>query len=96
MTDYEKLFSTELYKKLKEKVKGEVFVKIKHDKLYVKIAKTAENDNGHVRYVRSTNPTYEYVMNNMADRILNGLSTSYLMYTILKDYRKFVTNQYFK
>lgn len=56
--DYEKLFSTELYKKLKEKVKGRVFVKIDH--------------------------------------ILNGLSTSYLSYSILKDYRKFVNKQYFK
>lgn len=81
--DYEKLFSTELYKKLKEKVKGRVFVKIKHDKLYVEITK-------------STDPTYEYVMNNMADHILNGLSTSYLSYSILKDYRKFVNKQYFK
>ena len=81
--DYEKLFSTELYKKLKEKVKGRVFVKIKHDKLYVEITK-------------STDPTYEYVMNNMADHILNGLSTSYLVYSILKDYRKFVNKQYFK
>lgn len=95
MEDYEYLFSTELHKKLKEKVKGKVFVKIKHDKLYVEITKINECNN-HVRYIRSTDPTYEYVMNNMADHILNGLSTSYLTYSILKEYRKFVNNQYFK
>lgn len=97
MADYEKIFSTELHKKLKEKVKGKVFVEIKHDKLYVEITKINECSNSnHVRYIRYTDPTYKYVINNMADHISNGLSTSYLTYLILKEYRKFVSNQYFK
>lgn len=95
MADYEKIFSTELHKKLKEKVKGKVFVEIKHNKLYVEITKINECSN-HVRYISSTDPTYKYVMDNVAELILNGLSASYLAYSMLKEYRKFVNNQYFK
>lgn len=84
MQDYEYLFSTELHKRLKEKVKGKVWVKIYHDELHVNII---PDENGEL---------YEFVMTDMASRILNGLSTSYIVYDILKDYRNYVNKQYFK
>lgn len=84
MQDYEYLFSTELHKRLKEKVKGKVWVKIYHDELHVNII---PDGNGEL---------YEFVMTDMSSRILNGLSTSYIVYDILKDYRNYVNNQYFK
>ena len=84
MQDYEYLFSTELHKRLKEKVKGKVWVKIYHDELHVNII---PDKNGEL---------YELVMTDMAYRILNGLSTSYIVYDILKDYRNYVNKQYFK
>lgn len=84
MQDYEYLFSTELHKRLKEKVKGKVWVKIYHDELHVNII---PNENGEL---------YEFVMTDMSSRILNGLSTSYIVYDILKDYRNYVNKQYFK
>ena len=84
MQDYEYLFSTELHKRLKEKVKGKVWVKIYHDELHVNII---PDENGEL---------YEFVMTDMASRILNGLSTSYIVYDIIKDYRNYVNKQYFK
>ena len=84
MQDYEYLFSTELHKRLKEKVKGKVWVKIYHDELHVNII---PDENGEL---------YAFVMTDMASRILNGLSTSYIVYDILKDYRNYVNKQYFK
>lgn len=84
MQDYEYLFSTELHKRLKEKVKGKVWVKIYHDELHVNII---PDENGEL---------YEFVMTDIASRILNGLSTSYIVYDILKDYRNYVNKQYFK
>lgn len=84
MQDYEYLFSTELHKRLKEKVKGKVWVKIYHDELHINII---PDENGEL---------YEFVMTDMASRILNGLSTSYIVYDILKDYRNYVNKQYFK
>ena len=84
MQDYEYLFSTELHKRLKEKVKGKVWVKIYHDELHVNII---PDENGEL---------YEFVMTDMASRILNGLSTSYIVYDILKAYRNYVNKQYFK
>ena len=84
MQDYEYLFSTELHKRLKEKVKGKVWVKIYNDELHVNII---PDENGEL---------YEFVMTDMSSRILNGLSTSYIVYDILKDYRNYVNKQYFK
>lgn len=84
MQDYEYLFSTELHKRLKEKVKGKVWVKIYHDELHVNIIPDANGE------------LYEFVMTDMSSRILNGLSTSYIVYDILKDYRNYVNKQYFK
>ena len=84
MQDYEYLFSTGLHKRLKEKVKGKVWVKIYHDELHVSII---PDENGEL---------YEFVMTDMSSRILNGLSTSYIVYDILKDYRNYVNKQYFK
>lgn len=84
MQDYEYLFSKELHSKLKEKIKGKVWVKIYQDKLHVKITSQDE-------VIK-----YELTEDNMSTKILNGLSTQYTVYCILKDYSKCVNNKYFK
>ena len=82
MQEYEYLFSTELHSKLKEKVKGKVWVKVYNDELHVKI----ENQD----------ISYEFVEEDLSTKILNGLSSEYIVYSILKDYRIFLNNLYFK
>ena len=84
MQDYEYLFSKQLHEKLKDKVKGKVWVKIYHDELHVKITNYNEVSK------------YEFVMNNLSNNILNGLSSEYLVYAILKDYKIHVNKLYFK
>ena len=84
MQDYEYLFSKQLHEKLKDRVKGKVWVKIYHDELHVKITNCNEVSK------------YEFVMNNLSNDILNGLSSEYLVYVILKDYKIHVNKLYFK
>ena len=84
MQDYEYLFSKELHRRLKEKVKGKVWVKAYRDELHVTI--TAFE--GELEY--------EFVEDDLSNKILNGFSSDYAVYTIMKDYHKFVNEIFFK
>ena len=84
MQDYEYLFSKELHRRLKEKVKGKVWVKIYQNELHVTIK------------IFECELKYEFVEEDLSNKILNGLSSDYAVYTIMKDYHKFVNEIFFK
>ena len=84
MQDYEYLFSKELHRRLKEKVKGKVWVKIYQNELHVTIK------------IFECELKYEFVEEDLSNKILNGLSSDYAVYTIMKDYHKFVNDIFFK
>ena len=83
MCDFEYLFSTELHKKLKERVIGNVWVKVYHNELHVKIT-------------RQDGIEYEFVRDKLDKRILNGYSSDYVAYEVVKEYKSFILNNYFK
>lgn len=86
MTDYEYLFSTNLHAKLKEKIRGGIFVKVKvneKDSLIVKIERKDGND-------------FDISFTDFSNRLIYGFSTDYAAYEVLQKYRDFVMKQFFK
>ena len=83
MQDYEYLISKEVYKKLKSKVKGKVWVKVYNDGLHIKITNIDSFK-------------FETAVNDFADKILHGLSAELIAHLALKDYKEDVIKRYFK
>ena len=83
MLNYEYIFATELYKKLKPRIKGEIYVCItKYNELSVKI--------------NNLNLEYEYLSENkFSDMVLNGYSTDDAMWEVMQDYQQFVYEKLF-
>ena len=87
VNDMEIVFQTLLHKKLKEKVTGHIFIDInERDELFVDI--------------QSNGLRYQKRILGVSDKILNGLTTDYAAYEIMKDYKNYiidnVTKQFFK
>ena len=83
MTDYGYLFTTSLHTKLKEKITGKIFVIV-----------TKEEDALFVRIESYGDITYKYYLDNFSDRILNGLSSDYVAYEVVKDFKGFILSKY--
>lgn len=83
MQDYEYLISKEVHKKLKSKVKGKVWVKVYNDELHIKITNI-------------DNLKFETTLDDLADKILHGLSAELIAHLALKEYKEGVIKRYFK
>lgn len=85
MRDYEYLFATSLQQKLKEKIVGKVFVKVNpNDELYIKVERREEG------------VMYEEVLDDFSQKFINGLSTDYTAYEVLRRYKLSLMKRYFK
>lgn len=84
VTDYEYLFSMNLQAKLKERIRGGIFVKVN------------ENDSLVIKITRRDNNNFEASFTDFSDRMLNGFTTDYAAYEVTKKYREFVMKQFFK
>ena len=85
MRDYEYLFATNLQQKLKEKIIGKVFVKINaNDELYIKIERHEEG------------VMYEASYDEFSQKFINGWTTEYAAYEVLKNYKSSLMKRYFK
>lgn len=84
MKDYEYLFAMNLHTRLKERIKGKVFVKVK------------ENDNLYVKIESFGDLRYEVELLNFSERVINGLTSEYITDEIVKQYKCFVLERYFK
>ena len=81
MKEYEQYFSMTLQQKLKRKVIGKVYVKItKDDKVLILI----ENDD---------EMRFKLFVDDFANKFINGLTTDFIAYEALKEYKKFVFDQ---
>lgn len=84
MKDYEYLFVQLLHQKLKNKIVGKVFVKVNaKDELFVEIQSYGDL-------------TYRLYLGHFSERLLNGWSTEYAVYEIMKQYKMFIMERYFK
>ena len=82
MMDYEYMFAMTLQQKMRERVIGKIFCAVRDDILYVKIESRG-------------NLTFEIEFDNFSERFLNGFSTDYAMYEVLRKYERFIRNRYF-
>ena len=81
MSEYECNFTTNLQQKLKTKIKGKIYVEVNwHDEIYVRI-------------INMDNIKYEHRITNFSERFLNGWSTDYAAYEIVKEYKRFIFEQ---
>lgn len=82
--NYEYLFQTNLHAKIREKVIGKVFVKVNQDDVLI------------VKIESFGNLKFETSIDNFSKRILNGYSTDYAAYEIVKRYTSYIMKRYFK
>lgn len=84
MLDYEYLFTTNLHSKLKGTIKGSIFVKVN------------ENDSLIVEIKRRDGNNFGVSFTDFSNRIVNGFTTEYAVYEVVRKYKKFVMSQFFK
>ncbi len=76
--NYKQLFSMTLQQKLKYRIKGNIYVKVTlDDALLVVISQEGET-------------IFKKFINNISDKIQNGLTTDYCVYEVMKEYRQVV------
>ncbi len=80
------IFSIELHKKLKEKIRGRIFCKVENDALHIRID--------------MDDLWFETEYDNLAKRVCFGLTSDYIAYEVCQKYEKFLINRtkkyYFK
>lgn len=84
MVEYEYLFCTNLRAKLKEKIRGGIFVKVN------------VNDNLIVKIERNDGSNFDVLFTDFSNRLIHGFSTDHAAYEVQKKYRNFVMKQFFK
>lgn len=83
MAEYEYLFTKALHEKLKEKIVGKIFVRaVARDRVIIKIDSFGDL-------------TFTMFLENFSEKILNGYSSDYACYEIVKEYKKVVLERYF-
>lgn len=82
MRDYEYIFSIALQSKLKEAINASIFVNVFKDQLTVQIKTRFGLD-------------YDTAINNFSEKILNGYSSDYAAYQIVKEYRSYINRTFF-
>lgn len=84
MKDYEYLFVTLLHQKLKDQIVGRVYVTITpKNELFVEIISFGDLK-------------WNMYFGRFSERILNGWSTDYAAYEIIKEFKGFIMSRYFK
>lgn len=78
----EKIFRVKLKRQLQERIKGNISVHIIDDTLIIDINPLGLNP-------------WHYTINNIAAQISIGLSVKIVSDVIVKQYRKYILNQYF-
>lgn len=78
----EKIFRTKLKKQLRERIKGDISVHIINDTLIIDINPLGLHP-------------WHYTINNIAVQMSIGLSSKIVSDVIVKQYKKYILNQYF-
>ena len=78
----EKIFRMKLKRQLQERIKGEISVHILDDTLIIDINPLGMNP-------------FHYIINNIAVQMSIGLSSKIVSDVIVKQYKKYIFNQYF-
>lgn len=77
------VFAVAVHEKLKDKVKGGVFVKVTYnDELYIRIS--------------NEDMEFKTYISDFTGRIYNGWSSDFAVYEIVKQYRSAINERFFK
>lgn len=79
----ERIFTNALKKALRQRIKGTISVHVTNDILIVDIF-----DNTH--------KCWRHTVNNLSDKLSKGMSSKFATDVIVKEYRKYIMNQYFR
>lgn len=79
----ERIFTNALKKQLKQRIKGDLSVHIVDDTLIIDIQPVGCW-------------TWHYTINNLAVQMSTGLSSKIVSDVIVKQYKKYILNQYFR
>ena len=82
MRDYEFIFAKQLQEKLISKINGTVKTWITGDVLYVSCRNTEYN------------LTFELAVERFAERMLNGLTTDYLVYEFMTEFKHYILHEF--
>lgn len=82
MKDYEEIFATSLHTKLKEKIKGKIYCRIRNDQLYVSI------ENVNIK-------KFEVTVDNFATKLIYGFSVVDVANEVISKYTRYVHKYYF-
>ena len=77
------VFATNVHAKLKEVILGRVFTRVEDDSLYIEIR-------------RMEGLIFKMRIYDISKKITNGCTSEYAAYEVLRKYKKFVLNMYFK
>ena len=78
----EKIFRMKLKRQLQERIKGDISVHVIDDTLIIDINPLGLNQ-------------FHYIINNIAVQMSIGLSSKIVSDVIVKQYKKYILNQYF-
>lgn len=78
----EKIFRMKLKRQLQERIKGDISVHVIDDTLIIDINPLGLNP-------------FHYIINNIAVQMSIGLSSKIVSDVIIKQYKKYILNQYF-
>lgn len=78
----ERIFTNALKKQLRQRIKGDVYVHVKDDKLIVDIQPVGCW-------------TWHYTINNLAVQMSTGLSSRIVADVIVKQYKKYILSKHF-
>lgn len=79
----EKIFTKALKKQLRNHIKGGISVHVTNGILIVDIFDT-------------THKCWRHTVNNLSDKLSKGMSSKFVADVIVKEYRKYIMNQYFR
>ena len=79
----EKIFRMKLKRQLQERIKGDISVHVIDDTLIIDINPLGSNP-------------FHYIINNIAVQMSIGLSSKIVSDVIVKQYKKYILNQYFR
>lgn len=84
MVDYGYYFSLQLHKKLKSKIKGRIYIGVNDDDvLFIEIKADA------------CDSLFKITFENFSRRILNGWTSDYAAYEVMREFKHAVMEQYF-
>ena len=83
LRELDQIFAYNLQQKLKDQIYGKVYVKVIDEEIYISVACYSD-----IRF--------EATISNFFEKILNGYTTDYACYEVMRQYRNFVMEKYFK